>query len=101
MGRSVAWLGQVRRRDRLCHPKLERGEGNSSRCSAGTVLPEETQLLDHLILLTPLLLTEALTRKGGLGTTPLTGLHEVTVLLDFLDDVFRLHFPLEAPESVL
>ena len=57
--------------------------------------------MDRLILLTPLLFAEAFTRKGGLGTTPLPGLHEVTVLLDFLDDVFGLHFPLEAPQSVL
>ena len=56
---------------------------------------------DRLILLTPLLLAEAFTRKGGFCTTPLTGLHEVRVLFDFLDDVFGLHFPLEAPESVL
>jgi hypothetical protein len=57
-------------------------------------------MLDRLILLTPLLLAETLTRKGGFGTTALAGLHEVTVLFNFLDDVFGLHFPLEAPESV-
>jgi hypothetical protein len=64
-------------------------------------MPEETQTLDRLILFTPLLLAETFTRKGGFGTTALTGLHEVTVLLDFLDDVFGLHFPLEAAQSVL
>ena len=56
---------------------------------------------DCLILLTPLLLAEAFTRKGSLGTTTFPGLHEVTVLFYFLDDVFGLHFPLEATESVL
>ena len=57
-------------------------------------------MLDRLILLTPLLFTETLTREGLFGATPLPRLHVVAVLLDFLDDVFRLHFPLEAPESV-
>jgi hypothetical protein len=53
-----------------------------------------------LILFTPLLLSETFTREGFLCTPFLAGLHVVAVLLDFLDDVFRLHFPLEAPESI-
>jgi hypothetical protein len=53
-----------------------------------------------LVLLTPLLLTETLTRKGLLGSTLFPRLHVIAVLLDFLNDVFRLHFSLEAPESV-
>jgi hypothetical protein len=57
--------------------------------------------LYRLVLLSPLLLTEAFTRESFLGATPFSGLHEVAVLLDFLNDIFRLHFPLEAPESVL
>jgi len=56
--------------------------------------------LGRLVLLTPLFLTETLTREGLLGSTPFPGLHVVAVLLDLLDDVFRLHFPLETPESV-
>ena len=59
------------------------------------------QLMVRLILLTPLLLAETLTREGFLGATLFPRLHVVAVLLDFLDDVFRLHLPLEAAESVL
>src|SRR5271154_4767826 len=55
----------------------------------------------RLILLTTLLLTETLTRESFLGATLFSGLHVVAVLLDFLDDIFRLHFPLEAPECIL
>jgi len=54
----------------------------------------------RLVLFSPLLFTEAFTRESFLGATPFSGLHEVAVLLDFLNDVFRLHFPLEAPERV-
>ena len=54
-----------------------------------------------LVLLTPLLLTETLTREGLLCATLFPGLHVVAVLLDFLDDVFRLHLSLEAPECIL
>jgi hypothetical protein len=54
----------------------------------------------RLVLLSPLFLTEAFTRESFLGTTPFSGLHKVAVLLDFLDDVFRLHFSFEAPEGV-
>jgi hypothetical protein len=54
-----------------------------------------------LVLFSPLLFTEAFTRESFFGATPFSGLHEVAVFLDFLDDVFRLNFPLEAPESVL
>jgi hypothetical protein len=53
-----------------------------------------------LVLLTPLLFTETLTREGLFGATLFPRLHVVAVLLDFLDDVFRLYFSLEAPESV-
>ncbi len=61
---------------------------------------EEHLLCDRLILLTPLLFPETLTREGFFGTTTLARLHVVAVLLDFFDDVFRLHLTLEAPESV-
>jgi hypothetical protein len=53
-----------------------------------------------LILLTPLLLAEALTREGFLGASLLAGLHVVAVLLDLLDDVLRLNFALESPEGI-
>src|ERR1700733_10135303 len=62
---------------------------------------EKLQACGCLVLLTPLLLTETLTREGLFGSTLFPRLHVVAVLLDFLDDVFRLHLPLEAPESVL
>jgi hypothetical protein len=55
----------------------------------------------RLILLTTLLLTETLTRKSFLGATLLPGFHVVAVLFYFFDDVFRLHFALETPESIL
>jgi hypothetical protein len=54
-----------------------------------------------LILLTPLLFAETLTREGLLSAALLPRLHVVAVLFDFLDDVFRLHFTLEAAEGVL
>ncbi len=57
--------------------------------------------LYRLVLLSPLLLSEAFTRESFLGATPFSGLHKVAVLLYFLDDVFRLDFSLEAPEGVL
>ena len=55
----------------------------------------------RLILLTTLLLAETLTRKSFLGATSLPRLHVVAVLFDLFDDVFRLHFALETPESIL
>jgi hypothetical protein len=61
---------------------------------------ERLRCCDCLVLLTPLLLTETLTREGLLCATLFPRLHVVAVLLDFLDDVFRLHLPFEAPESV-
>jgi len=54
-----------------------------------------------LILLTPLLLAETLTREGLFSAALLPRLHVIAVLFDFLDDVFRLHFSLEAAEGVL
>jgi len=54
----------------------------------------------RLILLTTLLLAETLTRKSFLGATLFPRLHVVTVLFYLLDDVFRLHLPLEAAESI-
>src|ERR1700758_5788415 len=54
----------------------------------------------RLILLTTLLLAETLTRESFLGATLLPRLHVVAVLFDLFDDVFRLHLPLEAAESI-
>ena len=68
--------------------------------TTGTTAPEETHLVFGLVLLSPLLFTETFTREGLFGTTPFSGLHVVTVLLDFLNDVFRLHFALEAPKGI-
>ncbi len=72
-----------------------------SRRSGWHLIAPKGDRLYRSVLLSPLLLTEAFTRESFLGTAPFTGLHEVAVFLDFLNDVFRLHFPLEAPESVL
>ena len=55
----------------------------------------------RLILLTTLLFAETLTRESFLGATLFPRLHVVAVLLDFLDDVLRLDFSLEAPEGIL
>jgi hypothetical protein len=59
-----------------------------------------TEFTPRLILFPSLLLPKALTREGLLGATSFSGLHEIAVLLDFFNDVFRLHFSLEAPEGV-
>ena len=67
---------------------------------AGTKLLGMNPVSARLVLFTPLLFTETLTREGFLGPTPLPRLHVVAVLLDLLDDVFRLNLPLEATESV-
>ena len=59
------------------------------------------QVSRRLILLTPLLFPETLTREGLFGSTLLTRFHVVAVLLDLLDDVLRLHFSLEPPKGIL
>jgi len=59
------------------------------------------KLNGRLVLLTPLLLPEALTREGFLGATLFTRFHVVAVLLDLLNDVLRLHLALESPEGIL
>jgi hypothetical protein len=55
----------------------------------------------RLVLLTPLLFAETLTREGFFGPTSFPGLHIVTVLLDFLNDVFRLYLTFESSERIL
>jgi hypothetical protein len=55
----------------------------------------------RLIRFSTLLLAQSLSRKGFFGTALLAGLHIETMLLDFLDDVFLLHFALETAQSVL
>jgi hypothetical protein len=77
-----------------------------SRTYAVFVFPRSRSFCERLgcsclVLLTPLFFAETLTREGLFGATLFPGFHVVAVLLDFLDDVFRLHLPLEAPESVL
>ena len=49
----------------------------------------------------PLLLAQSLPRKRFLGPAFFTGFHIEAMLLDFLDDVFLLHFALETAQSVL
>ena len=58
-------------------------------------------MYDCLVLLTPLFFPETFTREGFLCTTLFAGLQVIAVLLDFLDDVFRLHLALEATKCVL
>jgi hypothetical protein len=55
----------------------------------------------RLVLLTPLLFAETLTREGFFGPTSFPGFHIVAVLLDFLDDVFRLHLTFKSSERIL
>jgi hypothetical protein len=58
-------------------------------------------LIGRLVLLTPLLFPETLTREGFLGAAFLARFHIVAVLFYFLDDVFRLNLSFEAPERIL
>jgi hypothetical protein len=57
--------------------------------------------LPLLVLLFASLFAVALARQGGLDTALLTWLQVVGVTLYFLDDVFLLYLPLEAPQRVL
>ena len=54
-----------------------------------------------LILLATLLLAQSLPRKRFFGPAFLSGLHVEAVLLDFLDDVFLLHFALKTAQCIL
>jgi hypothetical protein len=56
--------------------------------------------IGHLVLLTPLLFSETLTREGLFRTTPFTWFHVIAVLFDLLDNVLRLHFPFKTPERI-
>jgi hypothetical protein len=71
------------------------------KCRLARGCSEGPKYCGRLILLTPLLFPEALTREGFLGPTLFTGLHVVAVLLDLLDDVLRLNLALESPEGIL
>ncbi len=56
--------------------------------------------IGHLVLLTPLLFSETLTREGLFGTTPFTWFHVIAVLFDLLDYVLRLHLAFKTPERI-
>src|SRR5690606_26350181 len=56
---------------------------------------------EGLLELAPHLLAVPLARERLLGAALVARLQVEGVLLDVLDDVFLLHFPLEAPESAL
>jgi hypothetical protein len=53
-----------------------------------------------LVHLSPLLLAQPLARQCLLRATLLSRLHVITVLLDFLDDVFLLHFAFETAQRI-
>jgi hypothetical protein len=53
-----------------------------------------------LVQLPPLLLAQPLARQCLLRTALLTRLHVITVFLDFLDDVFLLHFAFEPAQRI-
>ena len=55
----------------------------------------------ELVLLLTDLLTIALPRKGFFHALLFTRLQIKRVTLDFLDNVFRLHLALEAPQGIL
>ena len=54
----------------------------------------------RLICFPSLLLTQSLPRKRFFSAALFAGLHVKAMLLDFLNDVFLLHFALEAPQCV-
>jgi hypothetical protein len=81
---------------------LERARKNSRFPHPDRSEPFEwTPVNGHLVLLTPLLFPETLTREGLFGTAPFTWFHVVAVLFDLFDNVFRLHLSLEASERIL
>jgi hypothetical protein len=53
-----------------------------------------------LVRFPPLLLAQSLPRKRFFCPSFLAGLHVKTMLLDFLDDVFLLHFALETTQCI-
>ncbi len=62
---------------------------------------EWTQTNWSLVLLTPLLFSETLTREGFFRTPPFTWFHVVAVLFDLFDNVLRLYFALKTSERIL
>jgi hypothetical protein len=56
--------------------------------------------LGALILLPPLLLSQSLAGKRLFRAALFSRLHVITVLLDFLDDVFLLHFALKTAQCI-
>src|SRR5712691_9873079 len=53
-----------------------------------------------LVRFPPLLLAQSLPRKRFFRPALLAGFHVEAVLLDFLDDVFLLHFALKTPQGI-
>ena len=72
--------------------------GRCSSFSLGLAVPPAAGAA--LILFPALLFADALACQSLLRTLLLAGLHIEAVLLDLLDDVGLLHFPLESPEGV-
>ena len=54
----------------------------------------------NLVLFPPLLLAQTLARERLFRAALLARLHVITVLLDFLDDVFLLHLALETAQGI-
>jgi hypothetical protein len=54
----------------------------------------------QLFQFSTLLLAQSLPRKRFFGPALLAGFHVETVLLDFLDDIFLLHFALETAQCI-
>jgi hypothetical protein len=66
----------------------------------GRTAPTGSGPPNYLIRFPALLLAQSLPRKRFLGPALLAGLHIEAVLLDFLDDVFLLHFALETSQGI-
>jgi len=84
---------------RKCGAKEPVG-GTVDRAAKACRGAHNTAALD-LVRFPPLLLAQSLPRKRFLCPSLLAGLHVKAVLLDFLDDVFLLHFALKAAQCIL
>ena len=87
----------------LCLTGSTSRKRGAEECEEGLAAPigDDRGRPYRLIRFSTLLLAQSLPRKGFFSTALLAGLHIEAMLLDFLDDVFLLHFALETAQSVL
>src|SRR5579859_4182802 len=97
MEKPTSTSGKVR----LCWDTPGMNVGPNSDWSEGALENPGVELAwGSLVLLPALLFTQTLARQGLLGATLFSRLHVITVFLDFLDDVFLLHFALEPAQRI-